>query len=231
MLRRWTSVTALSASLALCLASHLEAQTPRIDRATPGVVELEPGGAAVGVDLEGVSLHNLSSARVLLRGRSVRGVTATLSAIHPTRRTVELFAGEGVPAQSGLEVVFTTAGARPVTVPAPVRVAVVEAPPPPTVGPEVTSPAAGAVLLVGNTHTITWSGFEGPEVKIDLYQGDLHQGTIVEITPNDGSFEWTVPDYMDASNYSVLVRDLSDESQFVNSGYFRIRPGLTVGGF
>jgi hypothetical protein len=133
-LRRWMSVTALSASGALGVVSHLEAQTPtpRIDRATPDLVELEPGGAVVRVELEGVSLDNLTGAQVLLRGRPVVGVTATLPAsrtVDPTRRTVELSAADGASAQSGLEVVLATAGARPVQVRAPLRVVVVEAAP------------------------------------------------------------------------------------------------------
>jgi hypothetical protein len=89
---------------------------------------------------------------------------------------------------------------------------------------EVLTPGAGEQLYSGQSYVITWTGVEGPEVKIDLYRGDLHQGTIVAFTPNDGSFEWTVPSYMAAANYRVLVRDVSDAAQYESSGNFALGP-------
>jgi hypothetical protein len=89
---------------------------------------------------------------------------------------------------------------------------------------KVTAPAAGALWQRGVAHTIAWTG-EGTlnvNVKVQLYQGTTLIKTIVATTPNDGSFEWTIPATQAlASNYKVRVTTVDNLVQ-ANSGAFTI---------
>jgi pimeloyl-ACP methyl ester carboxylesterase len=69
----------------------------------------------------------------------------------------------------------------------------------------VTTPGGGE-LQRGSQQTITWSGPARGNVKILLYRGTELKGTVSASTPNDGSFDWVVPNSLAlGDNYQVQV--------------------------
>ncbi len=92
----------------------------------------------------------------------------------------------------------------------------------------ITSPTSETIWSGGTTHEITWSGGASENVKIKLWWGDLMDATIVESTPNDGSYTWTVLDgytekvvlfiYGDNENaYTTFTRENSAGGIYINS--------------
>jgi len=70
--------------------------------------------------------------------------------------------------------------------------------------------AAGVLWLGGKAYTITWSGFPGAAVKVDLLKGGVLNRTIAASTPNNGSLPWTVPaDQAPGLDYTVQVSSLT----------------------
>jgi hypothetical protein len=91
--------------------------------------------------------------------------------------------------------------------------------------PRVTYPAdAGVTWKVGESYTITWTGFLGSDVRIELYDGRSLNRTIASSTSNDGSYAWTVPaDQTPGSNFMIRITSTSDASQADDSdNYFAI---------
>jgi len=69
----------------------------------------------------------------------------------------------------------------------------------------ITSPISGTIWVGGTTHEITWTGATSDSVSIELFwRGSLDE-IIVESTPNDGSFTWTVPDW-GTDIYNIIIR-------------------------
>ena len=96
----------------------------------------------------------------------------------------------------------------------------------------VTAPAAGASWQRGVLHTITWTlgGTMNASVKILLYKGTKLNSTLATTTPNDGSFDWTIPAGQAlATNYSIRIITV-DNLVTGNSGTFSITAtaGLSV---
>ncbi|MBI3922499.1 MAG: hypothetical protein HY318_13840, partial [Armatimonadetes bacterium] len=87
-----------------------------------------------------------------------------------------------------------------------------------TAGLTLTSPNGGEKWQRGTTHETTWlsSGNPGSDVKLDLYRSAgsgalVFDSTIVATTPNDGSYEWTLPGSQPpGENYRVKVSSVSD---------------------
>src|SRR4030042_7145205 len=52
---------------------------------------------------------------------------------------------------------------------------------------------AGVTWTAGDSPTITWTGFAGSFVKIELYKGLSLERTIASSASNNGSYTWTVP--------------------------------------
>lgn len=72
---------------------------------------------------------------------------------------------------------------------------------------QVTVPAGGQNLLVGETITITWSGPDGCNpVDVDLYQGTDYIDTVADDIPNSGSFSWDVEDYLLGPSCNLRLR-------------------------
>ena len=97
----------------------------------------------------------------------------------------------------------------------------------------VTAPTAGANWQRGVPHIITWTK-QGDQinanVKIQLYKGTTLLSTIVSITPNDGSYEWTIPTGQAlASNYKIRITTV-DNLVKADSASFTISAtaGLTL---
>jgi len=90
----------------------------------------------------------------------------------------------------------------------------------------VTSPGAGANWTIGKTYNITWtrSGVMDANVKIRLFdEAGVNQVLrIVNSTPNNGSFRWTVPQNLSAGRYRIRVRTV-DNLVLGNSGVFTVK--------
>ncbi|MFQ6094388.1 MAG: LamG-like jellyroll fold domain-containing protein, partial [bacterium] len=101
-----------------------------------------------------------------------------------------------------------------------------------TVPPSITiiSPNGGENWLVGNSYDITWSSqnFMG-DVKIEYStDGGSSWNTIAATTPNDGTYNWTVPD-VSSSNCLVRVSDAADgDPSDTSDGTFAISSGATL---
>ncbi len=78
----------------------------------------------------------------------------------------------------------------------------------------VTSPSGGENLTSGTTQNITWSSSLGGNVKIELYNDDSLDHVLIDSTPNDGSYAWTVPS--DTSGYYFKIKITSVETPAEN---------------
>ncbi|MHB9039908.1 MAG: T9SS type A sorting domain-containing protein [Melioribacteraceae bacterium] len=85
--------------------------------------------------------------------------------------------------------------------------------------PQVSSPTvSGITWNVGSSHTISWTGFTGSYVKIELYKGTTLNAIISSSTPNDGSFSWTVPaNQSSGADYKIRITSTSDATEADNS--------------
>lgn len=86
----------------------------------------------------------------------------------------------------------------------------------------VTSPAKGDICPPGRSQNINWTGFEGPVVRIELWQSDSRLEIIEEATHNDGTYSWVVPDRSPAHDYYLMVVSTSDSNQYAFSEKFSI---------
>jgi len=89
----------------------------------------------------------------------------------------------------------------------------------------VTNPQSGDTWYKGSSHhyIIRWtkSGTMNSNVKIRLYQGDSRVLAITDSTPNDGEFEWTIPESVVNGTYYIRVKTV-DNAVFDNSDEFSI---------
>jgi hypothetical protein len=83
----------------------------------------------------------------------------------------------------------------------------------------LTSPDGGESWAVGSTQPITWSSTDlSGNVTLELFKGGVLNSILTASTPNDGSFDWTIPSGQESgSDYTVRVRSvdvpaLTDES-------------------
>ena len=94
-----------------------------------------------------------------------------------------------------------------------------------TVVPAVTAPVA-PILVRGSTVTITWTGFRGKWVRIQLFQGNNYVRRISDkpaYTANDCSFDWTIPNTVKlGNNYRIKIFADSDPRQNAFSRVFSI---------
>ena len=95
----------------------------------------------------------------------------------------------------------------------------------------VTNPDDGETVIRGLNETITWNstGNVGAEVKIRVFKGALFL-VLAESTPNDGSYDWAVPEYFpDGSDYLIEVSSVANPSIIDTSdGPFELAGGITV---
>jgi CSLREA domain-containing protein len=101
-------------------------------------------------------------------------------------------------------------------------------------GIEVTTPVGGESWLRGTTQTITWSsiGDPGANVTIQLFRGVNRDSTIIEETPNNGSFPWPISlGQTPGTDYKVKVISTTNSSYFgFSENRFSITasPSITV---
>ena len=90
----------------------------------------------------------------------------------------------------------------------------------------VTSPNTSSSWEAGTTQEIRWDSFQvGDSLLMTLMQYGYLAKTIVNGTPNDGSFFWAIPDEVGwSSGYQVEIADVSGASNASRiSDYFEIR--------
>ena len=96
--------------------------------------------------------------------------------------------------------------------------------------PQLTYPSASGIIWnVGATYNISWTGFTGTNVKIDLYRSAGLVGTIISSTPNDGSHPWIIPALTAASDYYVRITSTTNSSVYdISNYYFAVAAFLNV---
>ncbi len=86
----------------------------------------------------------------------------------------------------------------------------------------VISPAKGDICPPGRSQNINWAGFEGPVVRIELWQSDSRLEIIEEATLNDGTYSWVVPERSPAHDYYLMVISTFYSNQYAFSEKFSI---------
>jgi len=75
----------------------------------------------------------------------------------------------------------------------------------------LTSPNGGEVWTLTTIKNITWSSGMGGNVKIELYKNGVYHSDIKSSTPNDGVFEWLIPNSLAvAADYKVKVTSVEN---------------------
>ena len=70
---------------------------------------------------------------------------------------------------------------------------------------------SGITWAAGSSQLITWVGFTGSNVKIELYKGLTLQSVISASAPNINYFNWTVPSNLAAGNdYRIKISSVSN---------------------
>ncbi|RKY42002.1 MAG: hypothetical protein DRP85_04355 [Candidatus Makaraimicrobium thalassicum] len=98
----------------------------------------------------------------------------------------------------------------------------------------VGAPDGGEIYVLGDDVPITWTtqGLQVTDVKIEYSSDDFVSAiqTIVETTPNDGSYTWTIPDTaLSGSTIKVRVSMVGNPGvNDVSNANFRIRGGFTI---
>ncbi|RKY29307.1 MAG: hypothetical protein DRP68_07435, partial [Candidatus Omnitrophota bacterium] len=96
---------------------------------------------------------------------------------------------------------------------------------------DVIQPDGGEVWEVGTAQNITWTcnATTVANVKLEYStDGGTDWNTIIDSTPNTGSYAWSVPDDISA-NCKVRVSDVNDSEAFATTfGVFKIRGSLDL---
>jgi hypothetical protein len=79
---------------------------------------------------------------------------------------------------------------------------------------ELTWPMGGEALVAGQMHTITWNPINagGSMVNLDLHRSDQHIQHLGQVPAADGSFEWTLCEYLEPATDYVLVIGIYTDS-------------------
>jgi uncharacterized cupredoxin-like copper-binding protein len=76
----------------------------------------------------------------------------------------------------------------------------------PTNAVVLTQPNGGEFWSGGTTQTITWVSAMGGNVKIELLKNDSFDSTVIASTPNDGSYDWSIPPGLTAAaDYRIRI--------------------------
>ncbi len=95
----------------------------------------------------------------------------------------------------------------------------------------VTAPNGGEEWTPGSVQNVTWTSIgvvQDVKIEHSITAGNTWQ-TVVESTPNDGTFQWTLPQ-VETETALIRISDAADGFPFdVSNGTFAIRtPGLTI---
>ena len=93
----------------------------------------------------------------------------------------------------------------------------------------VTNPDSNSIWEIGTSHIISWTSTGSiSNVKIELYKGGALERTIIANTPNDDSFEWTIPtDLTDGIDYQIRISDASNPTTYGESPDFALTTAAT----
>ncbi len=87
----------------------------------------------------------------------------------------------------------------------------------------VLEPSSSDIIIIGEKYNIKWDSKGGIEqVSIGLFQRSEFVESISLVTINDGSYEWDVGFYNEASDYSIGIWDYNDFNCGDLSDYFMI---------
>jgi hypothetical protein len=88
---------------------------------------------------------------------------------------------------------------------------------------EIIKPSSSDIIIIGEKFLIKWNSKGGIEqVSVGLYRNSKFIESIALITLNDGSLEWEVGFYDEASDYSIGIWDYNDYNCGDSSDYFNI---------
>jgi uncharacterized protein (TIGR02145 family) len=84
----------------------------------------------------------------------------------------------------------------------------------------------GIIWNNGKTYNITWSGFPGSKVRIELIKGTTVRSTIAASTANDGSHPWTIAKNLETgSDYKIRITSVENRSVVnISNNFFTIEP-------
>ncbi|MCH7974313.1 MAG: hypothetical protein IH949_10580, partial [Bacteroidetes bacterium] len=95
----------------------------------------------------------------------------------------------------------------------------------------VSLPNGGENWFAGSTQNITWTDDISGNVKIELYQAEVFNSTIVSSTPSDGSYLWNIPGgTATGSDYKVKITSIDQTalSDLSNSSFTIFTAQITV---
>ena len=99
--------------------------------------------------------------------------------------------------------------------------------------PNVSYPSASGITWhIGSPppYDITWYGFYGSNVRIDLYKGSSQYYTITPSTTNDGRESWTVPTTLPVgSDYRIMITSIENAAIYdFSDNYFTIAEAACI---
>ncbi|MBN2324716.1 MAG: hypothetical protein JXQ30_13365 [Spirochaetes bacterium] len=178
-----------------------------------------------GVDVSGINNYTLT---VLNDGNGTTNPAGTITVTHGVPESIIATPTDGYGFDTWIvksgTAVFADAGSASTTVTLSNGAATIEAKFSLLDYIEITNPSSTSVLGPGEDVTIEWgaSSFEGL-VNLSLYKGGVEQETIHSNAPNTGTYDWTVPDPIDAANdYSIYIETTGIPSQSDMSDTFSI---------
>ena len=88
----------------------------------------------------------------------------------------------------------------------------------------ITRPKGGEVLTAGTDNSIVWEDSIYAPVKIELYKGGEFYSTVIDSTPSNGFYLWSIPNNIQGGNdYKLKVTSLASENDFdFSDGNFTI---------
>jgi len=89
----------------------------------------------------------------------------------------------------------------------------------------VTQPNGATPWHTGDGHefSVMWDSSSDDSVRIELYKGDALAETLAVSTPNDGSFDWPLPDdFTPGDDYRIKITSTTDSLLYDYSDYFTI---------
>ena len=73
------------------------------------------------------------------------------------------------------------------------------------------APNGGECWTRGNSYDINWYSGIGGDVKIELYKGGAFNSVITDNTPNNGSYDWSIPiSQVQGIDYKVRISSVTD---------------------
>ncbi len=88
----------------------------------------------------------------------------------------------------------------------------------------ISRPNGGEILQAGTENSIVWTDSIYAPVKIELYKGGLFYTTIIDTTPSNGFYLWTIDNgVQNGTDYKIKVTSLASSNDFdFSDGNFTI---------